>query len=116
MAREGIFLFISNSSFFAGQGKVSQLLTVINNCISCKIDFYHRGEQGIKVYTDHAESLPAIYTFPVYGHALVDLEWALTILEKDGNSWVCDDTLEMLRLYAGNCPTFMVDRPFYYWG
>lgn len=115
MARESVFLFIANSSFFAERGRVPQLLTVINNCIDCKIDFFYGAELGIKVYKPGNASLSAIRSFPVYGHALVDLEWALTILERDENSWVSNETLDTLRVYANNCPTFIVDRPFYAW-
>jgi hypothetical protein len=112
MARESVYLFIVTSSFFAGRGRIAQMLTVINNCISCKIDFYFRGELGIRMYETQAESLPAIYAFPVYRHALTDLEWVLTVLERDEGAWVSNDTLNMLQLYADNCPTFVVDRAF----
>jgi hypothetical protein len=116
MASESVFLFIVACSFLAGQGKVSQLLTVIDNCISCKIDFYYRGEIGINIYKSQTRSLPAIYSFPVYGHALIDLEWALTIIERDEGLWISTDTLGLLRAYADNCLTFVVPQPFYYKG
>ena len=112
VARESIYLFVVNSSFFAGQGKISQLLTVINNCVSCEIDYYYRGELGIKIYGAQANSLHGIYSFPVYEHALADLNWVLSVLERDENPWVSKDTLEMLRLYADSCHTFVVEHPF----
>ena len=112
VARESIYLFIVNSSFFAGQGKISQLLTVINNCVSCEVDYYYRGELGIKIYGEQADSLHGIYSFPVYEHALADLNWVLGVLERDESPWVSKDTLEMLRLYADSCHTFVVEHPF----
>ncbi len=116
MVRESVFIFICTCSFFAGKGDVSQLLITINNCISCKIDYYYQGELGMQIYKGHSRLMPTIYHFPVYSHALADLEWALTLIEREENLWVSGETLQTLRLYAGNCPAFLVDHPFYYRG
>jgi hypothetical protein len=114
MANQSISIFVSSCSLFAGRGDISRLLNAINNCITYKIDSYYRGELGIKIYTDHAHSLPSIRSFPVYFHALADLEWALTVIERDDGSWISNDTLDMLKIYAENCKTFIVEYPFYY--
>ena len=113
MARESVFLFIANCSFFAGRGRLGQLLTVVNNCISCKIDYFYGDYLGMGMEDSLDGSLAEIYSFPIYMHAIADLDWVISLLETDEGEWASEKTLNLLLAYSKNCNTFVVDRPFF---
>lgn len=112
MGRETIYLFISNSAFFANRGDLQLFLTTLDNCISVKIDTYF--DEVLEMHFYEADrGLQSIYTFPAYGHAITDLTWALELLEKQKGEWPAPETLNLLFVYAKNSATFVVPEPMY---
>ncbi len=113
MVREAIFLFLKNSEFFAGKCNIVQLLTCVNNCISCKIEYYYDETLGIDIRKLVSNELDEVYSFPIYSHAIADLAWVLDLLESDPNEQVSNNVLSAVKLYAKSCDTFVVRRGIY---
>ncbi|WP_219139163.1 hypothetical protein [Burkholderia catarinensis] len=113
MSNSAVYVFISCCALFSGEPEIGELLLELNGCLSSKIDYYYNFYLKMKFYDFSKDSFDKIYEFPVYQSAVNDLNWVLGLIELDGNSGPSTKTLGMIRTYAQNCDSFVVDRPMF---
>lgn len=102
MLREAIFSYASMCSFFCQRGAVAQLLTVMENSISCKVDWFYFEKLRRNV------SLSEINKFPLYQHALSDFEWVIDKLEGEPAKWPSLEVMQEIKIYGTYCDTFVI--------
>lgn len=112
LVRESIYLFSSCCKFFSGIGDPEQLVTILDNCMSQKIEAYYYN--GLEINSRaNAKGMEVIYEFPVYKHAVADIDWALNFINQEDDDWVSSETLKGLKTYAKDSSTFVTRTPIY---
>ncbi|MES2951779.1 MAG: hypothetical protein V4858_24895 [Pseudomonadota bacterium] len=114
LLQESLYIFLNCCKFFSGIGNVTKMLGCLDNCIGQKVDGFFNRELKMNFHEDNISiGLEKIYEFPVYRHAIVDLDWLVLSVEQYGEQRIPFEIVNSIRIYAEHSETLILRRALF---